>query len=389
MPTRKFGAIALCLLAGLTSPGVPAHALGFEILYNFKDQSDGGEPLGGVVEDQSGNLYGETYRAGGATCTTSYSANIGCGTVYRLSAAGGFTVLANFTGPNGAHGNITPALIGHTLYATTVDGGTSDDGVVFALNTSGTGFTLLHQFAGTDGSFPQALVAGPNGVLYGVAQTGGPADEGVLFSLTTAGVFTVLHNFSLPNGGNPKTLIVASNGTLVGSTLVGGKSSSGCKSGCGTVFSYVPATGTFTTLYTYAGTGGGYYPYVGSVGPGPTVYGADFDFIFSLTSGAGYTPLVGLNFYTTGEGVESGPLYTPGGTLYGVLGGSVSAADGLIYSVTKGVFQELYVFSGSVGIRDGSGPAAQPIFTRSKQLVGTNTANGDCLYCGTVWEYTP
>ena len=45
-------------------------------------------------------------------------------------------------------------LSGSTLYGTTDDGGSSDDGTVFKVNTDGTGYTVLKNFTGSDGANP-------------------------------------------------------------------------------------------------------------------------------------------------------------------------------------------------------------------------------------------
>jgi uncharacterized repeat protein (TIGR03803 family) len=369
----------------------PAHAATFTTLYQFTDKTDGGEPLGGVVEDALGTLYGETYQGGSSTCPNPPYNRQGCGTVYSFSKAQGFRLLASFNGTNGAHGNITPVLAGATLYGATARGGAKNDGVIFSVNTDGTGYKLLYQFSGPDGSDPLALAMAPSGVLYGITEVGGASNVGVLFSLTQAGVYTILHNFALPVSADPNTLIVAANGTLVGSSLGGGsRSATICDSRCGTVFSYVPETGIFTTLYTLSSSGvDGGYPYVGSLGPGPTIYGLETASVFGLSQHQGFAPLADLNPYTVGSGPVSGPVYAPSGTLYGVLGGSITATYGLIYSLQNGIITDLYLFSGLAKIGDGADPIAKPFLTSSGSLIGTTTEYGRCIDCGTVWEYTP
>src|ERR1017187_560073 len=68
-----------------------------------------------------------------------------------------FTTLHSFTG--GSDGMApSPGLIlsGNTLYGAAEQGGSSDYGTVFAVQTNGTGFTILHSFTGSDGSGPAA-----------------------------------------------------------------------------------------------------------------------------------------------------------------------------------------------------------------------------------------
>jgi uncharacterized repeat protein (TIGR03803 family) len=379
----------LCLAALALLPVAKARAYTFTTLYHFTDKADGGGPLGGVVEDGAGTLYGETYYGGDVPCSAAPNGD-GCGTVYSLSTTGSFKVLAIFNGENGAFGNITPVLIGKVLYGATKAGGASNDGVVFSVNTDGSNFNILHTFTGTDGAQPDVLIAGPDGKLYGAAEFGGDNNGGTLFSLSASGDFAVLHNFVAPTSSHPNTLVAAGNGMLVGSTIYGGSAASLCHHGCGTVFSFTPATGSFTTLYTFPSSAAeGDTPYVGSIGPGPTIYGGDSLNIFALSRQDGFTVLADLNPYTYGSGIQSGPLYTSGGTLYGVLSGSITATDGLIYSLQDGVINDLYIFAGSLDGASGANAVAQPIITPTGSLIGTTSEGGYCNPCGTVWEYTP
>jgi uncharacterized repeat protein (TIGR03803 family) len=367
-----------------------AHAFSQHILYNFTEKADGGNPVGGVVQDSSGNYYGTTFQGGSFRCPNPPYNKQGCGTVYRLAADGTFTVLASFTGPNGAHGNSTPVLIGTTLYATTAQGGAYGDGTVFSVNTDGSGFTLLHQFTGADGSDPKALVAGLHGVVYGVAEGGGANGDGALFSVTGTGVYTDLHDFNQPAGQAPVSMIAVGS-SLVGSTLYGGGNGTSCLYGCGAIFTYTPATKTFNTVFSFPSSGAdGIQPFVGSVGPGPTIYGANVNQIFSLSAATGYTNLLTLDFYANGVGVNSGPLYTQGGILYGTLGGNAELPAGLAYSLLSGVFAFQGEFSGSEGaMKSGAAPDAQPIINADGNLVGTTALQGKCPNCGAIWLSIP
>src|ERR1700719_615365 len=102
---------AIGLLVALVSA---ANAGSDTVLYSFQGGSDGAGPVGGVVSDAAGNLYGLTY-AGGTGCIG------GCGTVYRLAPDGTETVLYAFLG--GADGAVpTGNLIldqGGNLFGTT------------------------------------------------------------------------------------------------------------------------------------------------------------------------------------------------------------------------------------------------------------------------------
>src|ERR1700686_4849651 len=55
------------------------------ILYTFTGGSDGGIPIGRLIRDSGGNLYGMTSLGGDATCS--------CGTVFKLAKNGSLKVL--------------------------------------------------------------------------------------------------------------------------------------------------------------------------------------------------------------------------------------------------------------------------------------------------------
>ncbi|MGB8010135.1 MAG: choice-of-anchor tandem repeat GloVer-containing protein [Terriglobales bacterium] len=96
------------------------------VLHDFGDRPDGRWPLGGLVMDAQGNLYGTTY-AGGA---------YGGGTVFEITPAGAEIVLYNFTKkkPGGYHpwSRLVWDKRGR-LYGTTQSGGTYGAGTVFRL----------------------------------------------------------------------------------------------------------------------------------------------------------------------------------------------------------------------------------------------------------------
>jgi uncharacterized repeat protein (TIGR03803 family) len=54
------------------------------VLYNFTGKADGAIPNSGLFRDATGNLYGTTETGGDLTCNN----GAGCGTVFKLSAAG-------------------------------------------------------------------------------------------------------------------------------------------------------------------------------------------------------------------------------------------------------------------------------------------------------------
>jgi uncharacterized repeat protein (TIGR03803 family) len=224
------------------------------MLYSFTGGSDGGVPLGGLIADKSGNLYGTT-SAGGAD---------NAGTIFKIAPGGTETVLYSFTG--GSDGGAPAAgLIADkagNFYGTTPQGGTENWGTVFKLATSGTE-TVLYSFGGKlDGGYPLAgVIADKAGNLYGTTENGGKGRAGTVFKLTADGTESVLHAFSLKktDGKYPSAALIADKaGNLYGTTPAGGQYDDGA------VFE-IAAGGTETILYSFAGGSDGAYPYAGLV----------------------------------------------------------------------------------------------------------------------------
>jgi len=171
------------------------------MLYQFKGGSDGLSPLGSLVADANGNLYGVAQVGGDFNCSNPEFAGEGCGTVFRLARNGTFTVLHAFHG--GADGEIPQAgLLFNTvtgnLYGAASGGSKSGDGdgVVFQISSK-TGYTVLHRFKGTDGRTPNGeLTFDETGNIYGTTQAGGSQGFGTAYVMNPAGRLKVLHNFT-------------------------------------------------------------------------------------------------------------------------------------------------------------------------------------------------
>ena len=382
---KRLAAAALGLGCGVTAAW-HADAGTLLPLYSFTGGQDGGDPNGGVISDHAGILYGETVIGGALNCAL--NRNSGCGTIYSFNpATNQFKVLVDFVGANGAFGINSLTLSGSTLYGTTGGGGLKNDGVVFSVHTDGTGFTLLHQFSGSDGLTPSGnLQIGAGNVVYGLTQFGGANNDGVLYSIQPNGTYLVVHSFTgKTDGAEPSSLLISTSGTLVGSTQLGGTFNRICTSGCGNVFEYVPSAKKFSVVYLFSGFSGNGGE-IGSIGPGPTVYGNDGTAPYLLNSASGLVNIGCFSCVEAGGGFPSGPLLAPDGTLIGV-NGTYGFIDGSLYtaSPSTGVLTILTTFGGPAGIS----PAAQPILRSSGNIIGTTTEEGLCSNCGTIWQYTP
>jgi hypothetical protein len=117
------------------------------VLYRFTGGADGANPVGSLIRDTAGNLYGTTPQGGhqSSACNfydeQGYRGNGTCGVVFKVSPSGTETVLYRFTG--GADGgNSVSGLVrdpAGNLYGTAAVGGGSSTcgeigcGVVFKL----------------------------------------------------------------------------------------------------------------------------------------------------------------------------------------------------------------------------------------------------------------
>ena len=206
----------------------------YSVLYTFSGGQDGADPIGGLVLDSKGNLYGTTAGGGGGAY----------GTVFKVDVTGKETVLYRFKGPPDGYGPLRDLVRDNAgnLFGTTVSGGDYDNGAIFKLDASGAE-TILYSFTGgADGSNPvAALVRDDAGNLYGTTEYGGNSGCdgygcGVAFRLGTNGSYSVLHTFSGGAGGaNPSSsLILDPAGNLFGTTYKGGGRQ------VGTVFKLTP-----------------------------------------------------------------------------------------------------------------------------------------------------
>jgi len=111
------------------APTAGGKGVTYQVLYRFKGQPDGDKPLGGMIFDAAGNLYGPT-RAGGA---------YGYGVVYKLT-------------PN-------------------QDGRWTE--------------SVIHDFSGSDGANPaMSLISDPAGNFYGITTAGGAYGAGTVYEIT-------------------------------------------------------------------------------------------------------------------------------------------------------------------------------------------------------------
>jgi hypothetical protein len=359
------------------------------VLYVFKGNAakDGASPVGGLVMDSAGNLYGTTAYGGTGNCVV-LGTRMGCGTVYEMSPpqqkGGSWTEIVLYSFPTPKQGFLPQGDLvfdgaGNLYGATDFGGGfgtTCDPfykycGAVFELSppkTKGGKWTekVLHGFkSGTDGANPNGgLVLDNKGDVYGTTFGGGGlcggGGCGMAFELTPpvkmGGAWTekVLYRFNVQDGATPAAgVIFGANGDLYGTAYAGGTN------GNGAVFNLAPTKGgrgpwKETVLHRFSN---------GNDGENP-VAGLALDASGNLYGASGY----GLSFSGTVFRLKP-PSHTGGAWTFGFL----------------------YGFTGKP---DGAQPAAKLTIDKNGNLYSTTTQGGSgtgCSFqgCGTVFTLSP
>lgn len=308
----------------------------YQVLYNFQGgANDGAGPRAGLTLVGT-TLYGTTMTGGSANK----------GTIFAYDMKAGYQLLYSFKGGlDGAQPVAKLTDVNGVLYGTTQRGGSlgcfdqGGCGTVFAFDPESGIETVLHSFTGgaADGNAPVAALVSFGGALVGTTTTGGSracfaaAGCGTIFQIVPSpGSYQVLYAFQGgTDGADPVDALTAGNGVLYGNTRHGG--GDGCGGlGCGTVFSFDPATQTAPVLFGGFGGANGFKPDGDlSVAPakGPSVH-----------RGTGAGP-------TSGGGNGSGGPRAPG----------TGVPSGTIYSVdlVTGMQKVLYNFTGG---NDGGKP---------------------------------
>ena len=339
------------------------------ILYSFTGSSDGRNPVGPLIFDSAGNLYGVA-QYGGA----------GCGVIFELSPP--------------------------------VQGSTWTESVLYTFG------------CGSDGAYPRGgLVFDQSGNLYGTTSGGGLCSLscGTLFQLappTDAGgtwTHTVLHQFGgadQPDGGQPNgTLILDQSGNLYGTAVSGGKSVCSIDPGpCGVVFEFLrPAQkgGVWQekVLYNFADVPDGSFPSAGVIfdskgnlygntalgGSGPCTdgegltIGCGIAFQLGPTATGSWTETILYNFGSAEDGPGSPFVFGKDGSLYGTAAYDVFRLSPP--AATGGAWRHQRLLTFPEGI-SGSIPSSGLIIDQSLNLYGTSASSGLTGF-STAFEISP
>lgn len=326
----------------------------------------------GLVADGEGNMWGTTTRTD--------PENLGHGTVFKVNMASGeLTTVVTFDSANGSNPLAGLASDGEgNLWGTTSEGGGSNFGTVFKVHAASGALTTVADFNSSFARRPfGGLVCDGAGNMWGTTSEGGTSDRGTIFKLDTAnGALATVVNFDEGNGDTPlATLIKDGEGNLWGTT-----SGKGLYFGnTGTVFRMNLAREEFSTVADVQG----FFFHASLVGDGQgNLWGT------AAAGGAmAYGKLFALN--TTLEDITTEIYFGPtnGRTPYG---GLISDGAGRLWGTTAegpgasqdGTIFQVDVESGtlttvlSFNSTNGSKPCGSLFNDGSGHLWGTTTEGG-------------
>jgi probable HAF family extracellular repeat protein/uncharacterized repeat protein (TIGR03803 family)/VCBS repeat-containing protein len=374
------------------------------------NSTNGSLPLGGLIADAHGNLFGTTNEGGRDQG----------GTVFEVAkTADGYastpTTLVSFNITDGRqpYGSLFADAHGN-LFGTTAGGGANGAGTVFEIAKTADGYastpTTLVSFNGTNGADPLAgLIADGHGDFFGTTAEGGANDAGTVFEVAKtahgyASTPATLVSFNGANGLHPEASLIAdAHGNLFGTTLEGGAN------GAGTVFEVAK------TAHGYASTPTTLISFDDPHAPGPqgseagliadnhgnlfgtTIIGGAYGdgMVFEIAKTAdGYasTPTTLVSFNGTNGAFPSpfGSLIADAhGDLFGMTAGGGANDRGTVFEITKtadgyaSTPTTLINFNGTNGWR----PFGSLIADNHGDLFGTTTLGGP-THDGTVFEIT-
>ncbi|HEX7423995.1 MAG TPA: choice-of-anchor tandem repeat GloVer-containing protein [Terriglobales bacterium] len=318
----------------------------FKNLHEFAlDDTEGAGPIGGLVMDEAGNLYG----------TASYDhGEWMCGTVFKLSPSGSywtFTVLHYFAGADGCDPESTLSYSNGVIWGATKGGGSTGQGTVFSMDTSG-GSLQFDSFTGKNGSQPLSAFSLWG---YGTTYSGGGKGQGNIYRLDPGKGLISKHSFKADGKagyapmGDLLTLYVGGVRTIYGTNSAGGVG------GGGTVYRLTEIQPNsdkwrISVLHSFSG------------------------------SDEGRAPMAGLTADSAGN-------------LYGTTssGGQDGRGCGTVFKLSPGKNNKwthtvLYSFDATQS--EGCWPTGGLVFDKAGNLYGTTQWGGDFLH-GTVYEIIP
>ncbi len=218
-------------------------------IHDFSNAPDGSYASGPLVQGSDGNFYGTASQGGNLSdCPGGFAPN-GCGTIFKITPSGTFSVVYTFTGAASDGGFPSYGLVqgdDGNFYGTTAN-------TVFQVTTAGKIKTIATSNFGTDGAYILGpLVEGTGSIFYGTNGESGASGYGTVFSASVASGYKLLYTFTgQADGGAPLSgITLGTDGNLYGTTSQGGNLGCAAGFGCGSIYQITPG-GKFTSLYTF------------------------------------------------------------------------------------------------------------------------------------------
>ena len=342
--TNSAGNTANVSAANTTFNGLQISTPTLTTLASF-DGANGASPYGGLITDAAGDLFGTT--RGGAN---------GRGAVFEIAkTSSGYSApitLASFDGANGALpvGSLISDPAGD-LFGMTSEGGANNNGTVFEITKTSSGYSApitLASFDGVNGSYPDSgLISDPAGDLFGMTNEGGANYGGTVFEIakTSSGYSApiTLASFDGANGASPVgSLISDPAGDLFGMTNGGGAG------GTGTVFEIAKTSSGYSAPITLASFDGanGAYPSGGLISdPAGDLFGMTNEggannngtvFEVAKTSSGYGAPITLASFDVANGAYPSGGLtIDAAGDLFGTTSEGGANNNGTVFEIAK------------------------------------------------------
>ena len=256
------------------------------VAYSFQGGADGAQPNYTSLIEFEGLLYGTTEFGGAGGGVAAGCAISGCGVIFSFDPKTGLeNVVYRFQG--GADGGVLSGRLvelGGMLYGTSQIGGGSAQcthgcGALYSVDPATGHEVVLYGFqGGADGGVPFGGLIAVGGLLYGTTYKGGSWQCrngcGTVFSFDPAThVKTIVYAFAAPkNGASPIGELTEVAGRVYGVTQLGGGKGN-CDGGCGTVFSLDLQTGMQRTVHAFGVGGDGDFPSAGLTYAGGRLFG--------------------------------------------------------------------------------------------------------------------
>ncbi len=378
------------------------------VLYSFRSQAnDGQNPISGLIQDQSGNMYGATINGGPSTGSL-----IECGTVFELT-------------PNGNGGVTYNSFANYNLFDTcrpnslSIDGqgnlyATTDiyTGSIFELSQASPGDWILSNFFPVGNQGP--LLVDFAGNVYGTFLNLGAYGEGAVFELQNVDdqwLENQLLTFGSPGsiGVYPNgPLLIDKEGNLYGTTASGGAYDQGG------VFKLHPTKAGWkqTVLHAFQGgaTDGTSVNGPLTFGPDGNIYGTaafglqpsgrGYGGVFQLTRSGKITWIWTFTGGVDGTACNCGPMiFDKSGNLYGTTVGINGGADSGVFKLSPPsptqagpwTIDLLYTFS-STDSANGLVPVPPFVFDNEGNIYGVTYGGGIEVSregSGVVFKLTP